>query len=144
MRNVHEEDQPEQLKLFLAGLAQTYDPHSEYLRKKEMAEIEQLQIRPQKLLRDLVVQRLMRVVAFFQEAPHRDFHLLQIRLRLERLHSHRERQKSAENNQRPAELMFHFGKKGFCKLAEFRFPARQRLGVDESLQIRQWTRQKIQ
>src|SRR3954469_4033457 len=29
MRNVHEEDKPEQVKLFLAALAQTYDPHSE-------------------------------------------------------------------------------------------------------------------
>src|SRR5438046_9148831 len=30
-RNVHEEDKDEQLKLLLAALAQTYDPHSEYL-----------------------------------------------------------------------------------------------------------------
>ncbi len=36
MRNVHEEDQPEQVKLFLAGLAQTYDPHSEYLSKADL------------------------------------------------------------------------------------------------------------
>src|SRR5437763_6496366 len=36
MRNVHEEDQPEQVKLFLAALAQTYDPHSEYLSKADM------------------------------------------------------------------------------------------------------------
>jgi len=36
MRNVHEEDQPEQVKLFLAALAQTYDPHSEYLSKADL------------------------------------------------------------------------------------------------------------
>ncbi len=36
MRNVHEEDQPEQVKLFLAALAQTYDPHSEYLSKSDL------------------------------------------------------------------------------------------------------------
>ncbi|MFN2477297.1 MAG: carboxy terminal-processing peptidase [Chthoniobacterales bacterium] len=36
MRNVHEEDQPEQVKLFLSALAQTYDPHSEYLSKADL------------------------------------------------------------------------------------------------------------
>lgn len=36
MRNVHEEDQPEQVKLFLSALAQTYDPHSEYLSKSDL------------------------------------------------------------------------------------------------------------
>ena len=36
MRNVHEEDKPEQVKLFLAALAQTYDPHSEYLSKQDL------------------------------------------------------------------------------------------------------------
>ncbi len=36
MRNVHEEDKPEQVKLFLAALAQTYDPHSEYLSKADL------------------------------------------------------------------------------------------------------------
>ena len=36
LRNVHEEDQPEQIKLFLAALAQTYDPHSEYLSKADL------------------------------------------------------------------------------------------------------------
>ena len=36
MRNVHEEDKPEQVKLFLAALAQTYDPHSEYLSKSDL------------------------------------------------------------------------------------------------------------
>ncbi|CAN5723192.1 carboxy terminal-processing peptidase [soil metagenome] len=35
-RNVHEEDKPEQVKLFLAALAQTYDPHSEYLSKADL------------------------------------------------------------------------------------------------------------
>ena len=36
LRNVHEEDKPEQVKLFLAALAQTYDPHSEYLSKQDL------------------------------------------------------------------------------------------------------------
>lgn len=36
MRNVHEEDKPEQVKLFLSALAQTYDPHSEYLSKADL------------------------------------------------------------------------------------------------------------
>lgn len=36
MRNVHEEDKPEQVKLFLEALAQTYDPHSEYLSKSDL------------------------------------------------------------------------------------------------------------
>ncbi len=36
MRNVHEEDKPEQVKLFLAALAQTYDPHSEYLSQADL------------------------------------------------------------------------------------------------------------
>ncbi|MEO5721284.1 MAG: carboxy terminal-processing peptidase [Chthoniobacterales bacterium] len=36
MRNVHEEDKPEQVKFFLAALAQTYDPHSEYLSKADL------------------------------------------------------------------------------------------------------------
>ncbi|MEP6821494.1 MAG: carboxy terminal-processing peptidase, partial [Chthoniobacterales bacterium] len=36
MRNVHEEDKPEQVKLFLAALAQTYDPHSEYLSQSDL------------------------------------------------------------------------------------------------------------
>src|ERR1700751_1528280 len=35
-RNVHEEDRDEQMKLFLDALAQTYDPHSEYLSKADM------------------------------------------------------------------------------------------------------------
>ncbi len=35
-RNVHEEDQDEQVKLFLDALAQTYDPHSEYLSKADL------------------------------------------------------------------------------------------------------------
>jgi carboxyl-terminal processing protease len=35
-RNVHEQDKNEQMKLFLDSLAQTYDPHSEYLSKADM------------------------------------------------------------------------------------------------------------
>ena len=35
-RNVHEEDRDEQMKLFLEALAQTYDPHSEYLSKADL------------------------------------------------------------------------------------------------------------
>ena len=35
-RNVHEQDKSEQMKLFLDALAQTYDPHSEYLSKADM------------------------------------------------------------------------------------------------------------
>jgi carboxyl-terminal processing protease len=35
-RNVHEEDKDEQMKLYLDALAQTYDPHSEYLSKADM------------------------------------------------------------------------------------------------------------
>ena len=35
-RNVHEEDKDEQVKLFLDALAQTYDPHSEYLSKADL------------------------------------------------------------------------------------------------------------
>ena len=35
-RNVHEQDKDEQMKLFLDALAQTYDPHSEYLSKADM------------------------------------------------------------------------------------------------------------
>src|SRR2546421_8525536 len=35
-RNVHEEDRNEQLKIFLDALAQTYDPHSEYLSKADL------------------------------------------------------------------------------------------------------------
>jgi carboxyl-terminal processing protease len=35
-RNVHEEDKEEQMKLFLDALAQTYDPHSEYLSKADL------------------------------------------------------------------------------------------------------------
>src|SRR5438309_1364722 len=35
-RNVHEQDNDEQMKLFLDALAQTYDPHSEYLSKADM------------------------------------------------------------------------------------------------------------
>src|SRR5437016_598526 len=34
-RNVHEEDRKEQVKLYLDALAQTYDPHSEYLSKAD-------------------------------------------------------------------------------------------------------------
>src|SRR5712691_5425018 len=34
-RNVHEEDKEEQVKLYLDALAQTYDPHSEYLSKAD-------------------------------------------------------------------------------------------------------------
>jgi len=34
--NVHEEDKEEQIKLFLDALAQTYDPHSEYLSKADL------------------------------------------------------------------------------------------------------------
>src|SRR3989442_11283017 len=34
-RNVHEEDPEEQVKLYLDALAQTYDPHSEYLSKAD-------------------------------------------------------------------------------------------------------------
>jgi carboxyl-terminal processing protease len=36
VRNVHEEDKDEQVKLFLDALAQTYDPHSEYLSKADL------------------------------------------------------------------------------------------------------------
>src|SRR5467141_2698265 len=35
-RNVHEEDREEQVKLFLDALAQTYDPHSEFLSKADL------------------------------------------------------------------------------------------------------------
>src|SRR6058998_214465 len=35
-RNVHEQDKDEQIKLFLDALAQSYDPHSEYLSKADM------------------------------------------------------------------------------------------------------------
>jgi len=35
-RNVHEEDKDEQVKLFLDALAQTYDPHSEYLSRADL------------------------------------------------------------------------------------------------------------
>jgi carboxyl-terminal processing protease len=35
-RNVHEEDRDEQMKLFLDSLAQSYDPHSEYLSKADL------------------------------------------------------------------------------------------------------------
>jgi carboxyl-terminal processing protease len=35
-RTVHEQDKNEQMKLFLDALAQTYDPHSEYLSKADM------------------------------------------------------------------------------------------------------------
>lgn len=35
-RNVHEEDRDEQVKLFLDALAQSYDPHSEYLSKADL------------------------------------------------------------------------------------------------------------
>src|SRR6266404_3702161 len=34
-RNVHEEDREEQVKLYLDALAQTYDPHTEYLSKAD-------------------------------------------------------------------------------------------------------------
>ncbi|HAF03334.1 MAG TPA: tail-specific protease, partial [Spartobacteria bacterium] len=33
---VHEEDKNEQVKLYLDALAQTYDPHSEYLSKADL------------------------------------------------------------------------------------------------------------
>jgi carboxyl-terminal processing protease len=36
LRNVREEDKDEQVKLFLDALAQTYDPHSEYLSKADL------------------------------------------------------------------------------------------------------------
>ena len=36
IRNVHEEDRDEQVILFLDSLAQTYDPHSEYLSKADL------------------------------------------------------------------------------------------------------------
>ena len=36
LRNVHEEDAEEQVKLFLDSLAQAYDPHSEYLSKADL------------------------------------------------------------------------------------------------------------
>src|SRR4051794_13087196 len=35
-RNVHEQDKEEQVKLFLDALAQSYDPHSEYLSKSDL------------------------------------------------------------------------------------------------------------
>jgi carboxyl-terminal processing protease len=35
-RNVHENDKDEQVKLYLDALAQTYDPHSEYLSKADL------------------------------------------------------------------------------------------------------------
>jgi carboxyl-terminal processing protease len=35
-RNIHEQDKDEQMKLYLDALAQSYDPHSEYLSKADM------------------------------------------------------------------------------------------------------------
>jgi carboxyl-terminal processing protease len=35
-RNIHEEDKDEQVKLFLDAVAQSYDPHSEYLSKADL------------------------------------------------------------------------------------------------------------
>src|SRR5689334_12636370 len=35
-KNVHEQDKDEQIKIFLDALAQSYDPHSEYLSKADM------------------------------------------------------------------------------------------------------------
>ena len=40
------------------------------LREEQMAEIEQLQIGPQELLRHFIIQRLMRVMAFLEQAAH--------------------------------------------------------------------------
>ena len=36
LRNIHEEDNEEQVKLFLDALAQAYDPHSEYLSASDL------------------------------------------------------------------------------------------------------------
>src|SRR6476469_9724799 len=36
LRNIHEEDNDEQVKLFLDALAQAYDPHSEYLSASDL------------------------------------------------------------------------------------------------------------
>src|SRR3989475_10652775 len=36
LRHLHEEDNDEQVKLFLDALAQAYDPHSEYLSKSDL------------------------------------------------------------------------------------------------------------
>ena len=44
-----------------------------------MTEIEKLEISLKKFLRDLVVQRLMRVVAFFQKSPDRNGDLFCVR-----------------------------------------------------------------
>ena len=62
------------------------------LGEKEMAEIEDLEVAGEQFARNLVVQRMMRVVALLEEASDREADLLGIRLCQNRLHAERDDQ----------------------------------------------------
>ena len=54
-----------------------------------MTEIEQFEIGAEKFLRDLIVERLVGIVSLFQKPTDGNLHLLEVRLRLERLEGQR-------------------------------------------------------
>jgi hypothetical protein len=89
-----------------------------------MAEVEELQIGAEKLLRDLIVQRLMGVMALLKQPPDRNLDLLEIGACLERLERNGKRQECGEKNQRPTNWELHSGKNGFSNVAEFGCGAR--------------------
>ena len=77
------------------------------LGEKEMAEIEHLEVTGEQLARDLVVQRMMSVVAFLEQTPDGEADLLGIRLRADRLRSQRDDQQTRQQRKRTTKEIFH-------------------------------------
>ncbi len=86
------------------------------LGEKEMAEIEDLEIAGEEFARNLVVQRMMRVVALLEETPDGEPDLLGIRLCQDRLHAERDGEQARQERDRSTKEIFHkFGKKSSQK-----------------------------
>ena len=85
------------------------------LGEEKMAEIEQLEIGLEEFLRDFVVQRLVRVMAFLEEAADGGGDVSGVRFRLDR----RDRERGGQNDERAGQKesgkVASFGKRGFGK-----------------------------
>ena len=86
------------------------------LGEKEVAEIQDLEVTGEQFARDLVVQRMVSVMAFLEETTDREPDLLGIRLRESGLRGQRDDEQSRQQRNRPTKEIFHkFGKKSSQK-----------------------------
>jgi hypothetical protein len=81
-----------------------------------MSEVEHLKIAGQEFARNLIVQRMMRVVALLEQTANREANLLGIRLGQSRLNGECDDQQTRQEHDRATVDIFHkFGKKSSQK-----------------------------